>query len=131
MHRDADENRSRESGALTMAIQQKQQRTIPLDDEVTPDVTHAVRIDDDDWPTVSHALIRSGNSECWIHVRMHADGRALVYGNIERGGSLRDAKAAGQIVAAGDNLAAAVVLVGQRLAADDACVMQVIAGLPS
>lgn len=114
-----------------MAILQKQQRTIPLDDERGEDVTHAVRIDDDAWPSVSHALTRAGNTECWIRVRMHADGRALVYGNIERAGSLRDAKAAGQIVAAGDNLAAAVVLVGERLAADEACVMQVIAGLPS
>jgi hypothetical protein len=117
-----------------MAILQKIQRTIPLDDDAhacDEDLTHAVRIDDEDWPSVAHARVRRGDIECWLRVRMHADGRALVYGAAERAGALRDAKAGGQIVAAGDDLATVVVAVGSRLGADDACVMQVIAGLPS
>ena len=97
------------------------QRTIPLTDE------SPLSIQDDDWPSIAHALIEYESGKCWLRVRQHADGRVLVYGL----NTVRDMRAGGQIFAAGSNLAHAIASVGQTIVASDECIMRCISALPS
>ncbi len=74
-------------------------------------------VDDDSWPSIADAQ----GSECWIRVRMHEDGRCLVYGAC-------GLEAVGEICAPEVPLAEVVAKVGTQLelpaSVVDQCVSQ-------
>lgn len=77
-----------------------------------------VRICNTDWPCIADATDHDGQIECqantewYLPVRQHADGRAIVYGACEAGNggqyaSFRPSRA-GEMLAPGDDIAAAI-----------------------
>jgi hypothetical protein len=118
-----------------MATSSPKTRVITLTDRAP------VRIVEADWPIVASARRHDGAVECqanhqWhLTVRQHADGRALVYGS-ERAGdggvfAGYEPAMAGELLAAGDDVAAAVRRVGEESRCSDGMVSECIADLPA
>lgn len=117
-------------------------RTITLTDRPP------VKIREEEWPELAQAAGDSYHGldyarrrqasaqgeldEWWLRVRQHADGRAIVYGRYTTGWHPQaEDWAGGELLAAGDDLAAAIRRVGEAGSVPDQCIRECIASLPA
>ena len=97
-----------------------------------------VRIMDADWPLIAkgwdgdnRAIPQQSNREWTIRVRQHADGRSIVYGIYDTAWQGEANMAAGELLAAGDDLVSAIRRVGADIEASDRAIRACIADLPA
>ncbi len=83
-----------------------------------------VKIRDEEWPLIASDSWHDGKVECeavrraWLKVRQHADGRTLVYGGSSSNyAGARDLRG-GELLVAGDDIAAAIHRVALTVGAD-------------
>jgi hypothetical protein len=85
----------------------------------------------DNWPILTSGQGKTTGREYRITVRQHADGRTIVYGVYNtRWQGERDIRA-GVILAAGDDIIAAIDEVAGTIGAGTPCVQECIQGLPA
>ena len=100
-----------------------------------------VRVSEDVWPVIASARRGDGKVECqdnhrWhLTVRQHADGRTIVYGSEDSGpGGVHqgyEPAYAGELLAAGADIASAIIRVGTDARCSKAMQDECIADLPA
>ena len=89
------------------------------------------------WPLIASAKDWDNQYECqanrtWhLRVRQHADGRTLVYAVYDTAFQHERSLAAGELLAAGEDVAAAVRRVGEEIGAHAAVIAECIGDLPA
>ena len=97
-----------------------------------------VKIAKDEWPIVASGDSWSGggceaqaNRTYKIKVRQHADGRAIVYGVFNSQWQNEDDRRGGELLAAGEDIAAAIERVGDDCGITESAIRACIADLPA
>lgn len=112
--------------------QQQKTRTITLSGRPP------VRITEADWPVIARAsehdggTVESQANRTWdLRVRQHADGRAIVYGVHWTCWQGESGSRGGEMLAAGDDIAAAILRVAETIDSDARLAQECIADLPA
>lgn len=111
--------------------------TQPITDAKTRVITMSrrapIRIRDAEWPIlaeVSWSAEEGQDAGGWLKVRRHADGRVVVYGGDSSHRRFPDDLRAGELVAAGADVVAAIMLIAAELGAPHSITRSAIAQLP-
>lgn len=90
-----------------------------------------VRVVKDDWSIVASASDHEEHRNWKLIVRQHGDGRSIVYGIYDTNWQGEHGRRGGVLVAAKEDIAAAIKTVGQSLDFEERLIQQCIADLPA